>query len=176
MDNNQTQRNQNATRKSKNPLSNYFNNKIALVLVVAVLALVVFFVFFNGKSQGKYLDKSKIQAVFLNTGQVYFGNIIAINKDSVVLDNIFYLQTTTASGNTSTNVNLIKLGCEIHAPQDRMVINQSEVTFWENLSPNGKVVTAVTNYQKSNPKGQNCSDQGSSGKAGSTNPQNSNGN
>jgi hypothetical protein len=178
MDNNSNQKIQNVStnRKSTNPKSKILSAKsllsLAAALIVIMIAIYSFSVF-GGKTQGKYLDKNKLQSVFLNTGQVYFGNIKSFNKESIVLDNIFYLQTTTASGNSSTNVNLIKLGCEIHAPEDRMIINLREVTFWENLSSNGKVANAVANYQKNNPKGQNCSNQVAPSGNGSTNPQSS---
>jgi hypothetical protein len=38
-----------------------------------------------------------------------------------------------------------------------MVINRSEVEFWENLKSDGQVAKAVAQYQKANPNGQTCS-------------------
>jgi hypothetical protein len=76
-------------------------------------------------------------AVFLNTGQVYFGNITEMNSKYLVINNIYYLQTANNNGGTnssSPNVTLVKLGCELHRPYDKMVVNRDQVTFWENLS------------------------------------------
>ncbi len=112
---------------------------------------------------------------------MYFGNIKALNTNYLVLTNIFYLQTSGGSSSTSaaassssanTSVTLVKLGCEIHAPLDQMVINRTSVTFWENLSPNGQVSKAVATWEKQNPDGQKCSDQSTAGTSGQATPQN----
>jgi hypothetical protein len=42
-----------------------------------------------------------------------------------------------------------------------MVINQSQVIFWENLKADGQVAKAVAQFQKQNPNGQDCSTQNS---------------
>ena len=102
-----------------------------------------------------------MQAVFLNGGQVYFGNIKALNNDYVKLNNIYYLrvnQQVQPNGTTASNqdISLVKLGCELHGPQDSMVINQSQVIFWENLKSDGQVAKAVADYVKQNPDGQKC--------------------
>lgn len=116
----------------------------------------------NDNAEQKFVDSTRLQAVFLSTGQVYFGNIKELNSKYFVVDNIYYLQTssagtgTTASANTS--VSLVKLGCELHSPQDKMVINRSQVTFWENLQDSGQVAKAVKTFKQQNPSGQKCSD------------------
>ncbi|MGH7233984.1 MAG: hypothetical protein ACREF7_00865, partial [Candidatus Saccharimonadales bacterium] len=56
----------------------------------------------------------------------------------------------------------VKLGCELHAPYDQMVINMSQVTFWENLQSTGQVAKAVAQYDKTYPHGQTCTDQSNS--------------
>jgi len=147
-------------------------SRIGLVIGVAVVSLllltVIVLAIFGADSakESKYVDESKLQAVFLNTGQVYFGNIKSINSKNLVLTNIYYLQTsgssTTASTSANNNVTLVKLGCELHEPYDQMIINRDQVTFWENLQDNGKVATAVTTFKKQNPDGQKCADQSSS--------------
>src|SRR5690242_7319930 len=57
----------------------------ALLFIVALLvAAVVWYIYSSSPaSQSKYVDGTKLQAVFLNTGQVYFGNIKSFNKDYV---------------------------------------------------------------------------------------------
>ncbi len=140
-----------------------------VILIVAVIALVAFS---GGKGEDKYVDTTKLQAVFLNTGQVYFGNVKALNSRYFVLTNIYYLQTAnSASGSSASsansNVTLVKLGCELHEPFDQMVINSTQVTFWENLQDNGQVAKAVTTFQKQNPNGQKCADQSSSASSNS---------
>ena len=139
-----------------------------VILIVGVIVLVA-----SNNSNSKdtteftYAKSGKLQAVFLNTGQVYFGHIQTLNNNFLILSNIFYLQTASngSSSTTSTsgsNVTLVKLGCELHRPYDQMVINRSQVTFWENLESSGQVANAVATYQKNNPGPQKCADQSTS--------------
>jgi hypothetical protein len=150
---------------------------VAAVGLIVVLLVGLATLFATGdatKNEYKYVDSSKLQAVFLNTGQVYFGSIKSLNNNYFVLANIYYLQTASSGGTTSaqstnSNVTLVKLGCELHEPYDQMVINSDQVTFWENLSPQGQVATAVAKFKEQNPQGQKCTDQSSSSSSNSSN-------
>jgi hypothetical protein len=134
------------------------------VMVLAVLALLIFP---NTKSEKSYVDGSKLQAVFLTNDQVYFGKITDLNSKFLVLNNIYYLRTQDTGAKTNNgNVSLVKLGCELHKPYDRMVINRSQVQFWENLQSDGQVAQAVASYVKTNPNN-TCSNTASNGASGS---------
>ena len=136
------------------------------ILLVALLGLVA-----NGgaKPESKYVDGNKLQAVFLNGGQVYFGNIKSLNDKYVQMNNIYYLRVNQtvqpnqqqANGQQATqnDISLVKLGCELHGPTDEMQINREQVIFWENLKDDGQVAKAVADYKKQNPNGQNCNAQ-----------------
>ena len=144
------------------------------VIAVLIIAVIVGISSPSQSKENKYVDSTKLQAVFLNTGQVYFGKIKELNANYFVVSNIYYLQTsggaqtdTKAAANTS--VSLVKLGCELHEPYDQMVINRAQVTFWENLQDNGQVAQAVKTFVKQNPSGQKCADQSSSAGTNSVN-------
>lgn len=136
---------------------------VVAVLVAILLVFVALTVYSSSKnSEEGYVDNSRLQAVFLNTGQVYFGKISTLNSKYFVVKDIYYLQTSSAGTTTAasnTSVSLVKLGCELHQPFDQMVINASQVTFWENLKSDGQVAKAVSTFQKQNPDGQKCSNQ-----------------
>ncbi len=174
---NQNQNKNDFKRKDKLVVKDRFSRIGQSVLVFAVsivlIGLLVFLAFgTKNTNEYKFVDTNKLQAVFLNTGQVYFGNIKALNSQYLDLVNIFYLQSTNSSNSkTGSSVTLVKLGCELHAPLDQMVINTSSVTFWENLSPNGQVSKAVAQFWKQNPNGQKCSDQSTAGTNGQNTPQ-----
>lgn len=142
---------------------------VAAVVILLVAVIVLSLVGNNDtQKESSYVDSSKLQAVFLNTGQVYFGNVTKLNNSYMILTNIYYLQTTNGANN-STNVTLVKLGCELHQPDDQMIINQEQVTFWENLHDSGQVAKAVADFKKNNPQGQKCVDQSTSSSTNSTN-------
>jgi hypothetical protein len=143
------------------------------ILVVALLVLL----YFGGAREQNYIDKSKQQAVFLSNGQVYFGKIKSITKDYVDLQQIYYLnvnqqvqpnQSNGAEKNSNQSVSLVKLGCELHGPTDRMIVNRDQVTFWENLKTDGQVTKAITQWVQQNPRGQDCTQAAASNKAAET--------
>jgi hypothetical protein len=108
-------------------------------------------------SSGPQIDTSKYQAVFLTSGQVYFGKLQNSNGDYLTLTNVFYLQAKTdtstagnpqkASPSNANDVELIKLGNEIHGPEDKMVISHAQVLFYENLKSDGRVSQSIANYK-----------------------------
>lgn len=139
--------------------------QIALLFSVTILLVAVVWFLALGndsKAEGEYVDSSKLQAVFLNGGQVYFGDINNLNGKYLSMNNIYYLrvnqqvQPNQSTSTDSNDVSLVKLGCELHGPQDNMVINREQVIFWENLKDDGQVAKAVKEYQTQNPNGQKC--------------------
>ncbi len=137
---------------------------IMLVLVAVLIALLAGYIGTSrDKSEAEYLKADKFQAVFLNGGQVYFGKIREINDNFVTLDNIYYLRVNeqvqpdaNAGQNPQQDISLAKLGCELHGPEDNMVINREQMTFWENLKDDGQVAKAIAEFVKQNPEGQKC--------------------
>ncbi|MFZ1324025.1 MAG: hypothetical protein WAQ57_02595 [Candidatus Saccharimonadales bacterium] len=134
---------------------------VSVGLLVAALA--VYVATSASKSEDEYLNKDKFQAVFLNGGQVYFGKIRELNDKFLTLDNIYYLRVNeqvqpdaNAGENAQQDISLAKLGCELHGPEDSMVINRSQVTFWENLKEDGQVTKAIAEFVRQNPDGQKC--------------------
>ena len=151
-------------------------SSIILLFSATILAVALLFslVFSKDTKESKYVDKSKLQAVFLNGGQVYFGHIGTLSPSYVSMSNIYYLrvnQQVQPNQSTTTNSNdisLVKLGCELHGPVDQMVINRDQVLFWENLKTDGQVAKAVDSYVKSNPNGQKCDTTTTNGASNST--------
>ncbi len=152
---------------------------LLLFSLTGIFLLVMGILYVGGNRELKYVDTKEYQAVFLTNNQVYFGHIHALTDGYVDLQNIFYLnnqssQTSNAT-NASSSLSLVKLGCEVHGPQDEMIINRSQVSFWENLRSNGQVATAIGTWIKQNPNGQTCntstgSTTQSTGAGGSTTP------
>jgi hypothetical protein len=135
---------------------------LIIILVSALLILLVFNALFSSDSKNfgrlsNWADLTKYQAVFLSNGQVYFGKVTDINNQTLVLENIYYLrsadklQTSEANNSTTTpeadNFSLVKLGNELHGPEDKMSVNLSQVLFVENLKADSKVVEAIRAYE-----------------------------
>jgi hypothetical protein len=90
-----------------------------------------------------------IYGVFLTNGQVYFGTIAKEDDKSLNLSNIYYIQSKDGTSDQPANpsdVSLLKLGNELHGPEDWMEINRSNVQFIEKLKEDSKVAKAIKAY------------------------------
>lgn len=156
------------TTVTKKDKMSYMNLQVASVglifcIAILILALVGYVVFGLGSPApaSRFVNKTRMQAVFLNGGQVYFGHISNLSDKFMRVSDIYYLRVNQAvqpdgSSKGNQDVSLVKLGCELHGPDDSMVINQQQVIFWENLKTDGQVAKAVADYNKQNPNGQKC--------------------
>ncbi len=119
-----------------------------------LIVVIVFAVITTLSSRGGDLpvvDASKWQAVFLNNGQVYFGHA-AITKEYVTLRDVFYLRANQPlQPQAAPTFDLIKLGGELHGPEDSMHVPSDSVLFWENMRADAQIVQAIDNYLKQNP-------------------------
>lgn len=127
---------------------------LPLIIAIIVIALGVGAWLFFSRSQNNLdsiIDKSGYQAVFFTNGQVYFGKLETLNSDYLKMTDIYYLQANSDKSESanpqqtsdSSDVQLIKLGSEIHGPQDEMAISRDQVLFYENLKADGKVAQAI---------------------------------
>jgi hypothetical protein len=143
----------------KAKLATIGSTALLFCITILVAALVLLVGLGNTPNEGKFVKDKNLQAVFLNNGQVYFGNIKSLNEKFINLTGVYYLRVngdqSAQAQASSNNVSLVKLGCELHGPTDQMLINRDQVTFWENLKTDGQVAKAVDNYKKTNPT-QNC--------------------
>lgn len=129
---------------------------IAAILLLCVLG---WFAWSKVHNSGPVIDSSKYQAVFFTNGQVYFGKLQTAGSDYMKLTDIYYLQTQSSGSADSSNpqkttsdqgnVQLIKLGDEIHGPEDQMIISKDQMLFYENLKADGKVAKSIEQYKKS---------------------------
>ena len=131
-----------------------------LIAIVVIILAISGFVALTGKSGAAGIDGSKYQAVFFTNGQVYFGKLSGVNSDQMKLTDVFYLQTQASQGDEKdsknpqdsstdqSNVQLIKLGNEVHGPEDAMILSKDQILFYENLKNDGKVATTIKQYKE----------------------------
>jgi len=129
----------------------------AVLLIIVVIGMGWSWWLFgrNTFNEDANINKNEFQAIFLTNGQVYFGKLSNLNHKYVTITDVYYLQVQSntslqgASSSSSPNsqVSLVKLGNELHGPQDEMYIATDQMLFWENLKPSGKVTQAIDKYQ-----------------------------
>lgn len=94
------------------------------------------------------VDRETYQAVFIQNGQVYFGQLTYSGK-WLTLEDVYYLearevlQAEEGVPPAQDNIQLVKLGGELHGPTDEMFIAKSNVLFWENMKADSKVMEAI---------------------------------
>lgn len=128
---------------------------VALVFIVA-LGVVGWLVWGNSKSGETGIDKSKYQAVFLSNGQVYFGKLSSFNEKSYKLTNIYYPQAQSetadkdakSTATTNSGIKLIRLGDEVHGPENEMFITKDQTLYYENLKSDSKVSGLIDQNEK----------------------------
>lgn len=94
---------------------------------------------------------SKWQAVFLTNGQVYFGHLDNYNRKYLRLQNVYYLQAAQPlqqGQQAPANLNLVKLGNELHGPEDTMFIPKDRVLFWENMKEDSQVAQGIESIRQ----------------------------
>jgi len=117
-----------------------------LLLVAVVLAVLWQMGYLPTGTSGKY------QAVFLSNNQVYFGKLMNSNSQFPKLTDIYYLRVTQTLQPQDPNrpqqqINLVKLGNELHGPEDAMKINRDHILFVEDLKADSQVVTAINDFK-----------------------------
>lgn len=132
---------------------------VALVVLVALIVGVAgwFGWSFSAKNAGTAIDGSKYQAVFFTNGQVYFGKLETLDKEYMRLSDVYYLQTQAGEDAESENpqettadqgnIQLIKLGEEVHGPEDAMIISKQQLLFYENLKTDGQVAKSIQKFK-----------------------------
>lgn len=127
------------------------SSKVLVFLLIVASLLVIITMALALLTRTKDLTKDEqYQAVFLTNGQVYFGKLSNANSEYLVLRNVYYLQASDqdlqsndTKENPNNNLSLVKLGDELHGPEDEMFIEEDKVIFWENLKNDGRVVKAI---------------------------------
>lgn len=129
--------------------------KVVFWVVIIAGTLLVAFIVLRGQRLLIRMPAS-YQAVFLDNGQVYFGRLSAVNREFLSLTDIYYLRAGTvqspplagqAGGQTEGQVDLIKLGAELHAPRDEMIINKDHVLFYEDINESGEVMRLIRKHK-----------------------------
>ena len=130
-------------------------NKTYNILLLVILAVVAAIVIWWGLVTAGVLstgdfptpDSTRWQAVFLTNDQVYFGRLENLDRSYIRLTHVYYLRAAEdlqkISGGQNQNLNLVKLGGELHGPEDAIYIPKDKVQFWENLVPTSQVVKAI---------------------------------
>lgn len=128
-----------------------FIGLVTIIFSSPVIIEIGYTVLFLYQKKRKYPN---LVALLLSNGQWYFGRISKISRTDLRLEDIYYLNTEEdydqENQRPSKGIELIKLGNELHGPEDFMLINRQHILFLENLKPGGQVAKAIEEYRRQN--------------------------
>ncbi len=131
------------------------NRPANLIKLISIMIILIVLILFYYKPTS-YYDSNKWTAVFLNNNQVYFGKIKKVKDNMIFMTDIYYLKSTIPLQQTpegyknnidKTQIPLVKLGKELHGPEDEMIINKDYIVFIETLKNDSKIVEAINNFK-----------------------------
>ena len=132
--------------------SGNFYRGLAIVLLFAVAAAGAAYGLKNQTLFKKTQAPNKFHAVFLTNGQVFFGVIRREDQQTLVLDNVFYLQlvdqqlppeTEGGQPRTVQAPRLVKKSDDVYGPTGSVRINRDQVTLIEELRENSQVLQQI---------------------------------
>ncbi len=94
------------------------------------------------------VDRSAFQAVFLQSGQVYFGKLARRSEDMYLMTDVYYLSEPREG---FPRGQLVKRGSELHGPREPMIVPARQVLLIENLRDDSDVVQAIKKHKAGEP-------------------------
>ena len=121
---------------------------VSIYIIVAAFAIgIVAVLIYRALAPAAGLDTGKYQIVTLTTGESFIGRLSGLNREYVVLENVYYQQNTAAQSDTATpdnqQVTVLRLSDSVAKPENTMRIAHDKVVHWENLSNDSKIIQAI---------------------------------
>lgn len=123
------------------------------LLIIFLIGIFVWYNFLGGNG----VKKDQYQAVFMVDGQAYIGKLQNSPKSTYLrLTDVYTIQVQPGAaadaanaGNSATQQpSLVKLGDQLAGAEDEIYLSRNQVSFWENLRDDGKVVQAINANKK----------------------------
>jgi len=124
--------------------------KIALIIAIILLGVLVYATLGN-KSVS---IKNPYYAVYLQTGDMYFGKLSRFPK--LALSDVWFLQVTTKE-DQQAGFNLAKFSKTVFGPKDKMELSRENVIWISKLADDSQVVSFI--LQSKNPALENVQPQ-----------------
>jgi hypothetical protein len=120
------------------------SKKIILALVLAVVVIISLGLWLGLKFLGPKnpASPSEYSAVYLSTGDVYFGKLSWFPWPH--MKNVWFLQRSTNQQN-QTQLGLAPLKDAFWGPVDEIYLNTKQVIFWTSLRNDSQVAQALAN-------------------------------
>ena len=130
--------------------------RILIIIIVIVASWAIYFFALKDRIVISTNLKKPWQAVYLNNNQIYFGHITDKEKGTILLTDVYTLQSYQEPTEVSTSESfalrqeskqtfkLVKKGIDkIITTDNTMTINLNSVVYWETLTSESEVVKLI---------------------------------
>ena len=127
---------------------------INMVLIVVISLLVIASAFFYISTMRYTAFDRSFQVVVLDTGEVFVGKVAREHEDTIELTNVYYLPVSGEDLYSQEynaihgELSVVKIGNELHGPEDHMVITRGHVVYIQNLKEDSRIVAAIEEYER----------------------------
>ncbi len=112
-------------------------NKILLILIIVLVVVL------GGVLYWQLGMKKSYYAVYLSTGDIYFGELVKFPK--LALRNVWFLQKSGSGEQTSLQLSEFKKA--FWEPEDEMYLNPKVVVWMAKLKDDSQIIKAIENPQ-----------------------------
>lgn len=126
----------------------------AILIFVSILIFTSISLWQNGTVRNtiqllKY--RGSYQAVFLTSGQAYFGNITEISDEYIIIKKPFSIkvqqkQTDEDAQVSQSEIKLLSIEDEFYQPEGYMLIEKNAILFIEELKDSSQIIEIIENY------------------------------
>ncbi|HEY8109133.1 MAG TPA: hypothetical protein VIF43_03935 [Patescibacteria group bacterium] len=128
---------------------------MAIAVSLIVLAGVTTFGVF-GDYGGGTPDNDRYQAVTLNNGATFYGQLSGLGNKYVTLDNAYTIQNAAGQGQdgkqATPQLSLVARDKALYQPVGAMKIHSEQIAVWEELSEDSPVTKAINEQNKEEKK------------------------
>jgi hypothetical protein len=125
---------------------------VSLISIAVISIAVMLLAHFGPIREARYVDTTQDQAVRLTSGELYVGTIKSITPTYIELQGAYYVnpvQTNsgTIAGTSSDALSAENIACQLPVNGDQVLINRTQVSFWENVPRDGAVDKAIAQWK-----------------------------
>ena len=135
-------------------MTKLISKKLLIILLIILVIVLVLGIWLGVKILGRenLESPSKYSAVYLQTGDIYFGELSWFPWPS--LKNVWLIQRSVDQQN-QVQLGIVPLKNSFWGPTDKIYLNPKQVVFWTNLRKDSQLIKALENPNILNSAGQN---------------------
>jgi hypothetical protein len=117
---------------------------VGSIVVLALIGGLAMYSVDNARQQA--VKPERYQAVYLTTGQIYFGHLQNTKGEYLTVKGVYTVQSNASEDATATEAkqtSIVKVSDQVYGPEDEIAIRSDQVLFWQNLKADSKVSKAI---------------------------------